>query len=49
MPSLPPRFTNAMAGRLPSGWHPVMAFRTGYPTADPLPSPRRPAEDAQLR
>ncbi|MBE1493928.1 nitroreductase [Amycolatopsis lexingtonensis] len=46
---LPPRFTDATAALLPSGWHPVMAFRIGYPTGDALPSPRRPAEDVRLR
>ena len=46
--ALPPRFTGAMAALLPSGWHPLMAFRIGYPTGDALPSPRRPAEDVRL-
>ncbi|WP_454858327.1 Acg family FMN-binding oxidoreductase [Promicromonospora soli] len=41
---LAPDLTRAMAELLPAGWHPVMAFRTGYPTTDALPSPRRPAE-----
>jgi nitroreductase len=41
---LTPQFTQAMADMLPTGWHPVMAFRIGYPTTDALPSPRRPAE-----
>lgn len=41
---LAPEFTQAMADALPTGWHPVMAFRIGYPTTDALLSPRRPAE-----
>jgi nitroreductase len=41
---LSPEFTQAMADMLPTGWHPVMAFRIGYPTTDALSSPRRPAE-----
>jgi nitroreductase len=45
---LPPHFTDAMAGLLPKGWHPLMAFRVGRPTAGALASPRRPAEDARL-
>jgi nitroreductase len=36
--------TQATATLLPTGWQPVMAYRIGYPTGDPLPSPRRPAE-----
>ena len=27
------------------GWHPLMPFRLGYPTMEPLKSPRRPARD----
>ncbi len=45
---LSPQFTDAMAGLLPTGWHPLMAFRIGYPTADALPSPRRPADQVRL-
>ncbi|MEU6539040.1 hypothetical protein [Streptomyces sp. NPDC047000] len=45
---LPPHFTDAMADLLPTGWHPLLAFRTGRPTAGTLLSPRRPAEDARL-
>ncbi|TMR89278.1 Acg family FMN-binding oxidoreductase [Nonomuraea basaltis] len=45
---LSPQVTDAMAGMLPTGWQPVMAFRIGYPTIDALPSPRRPAEQVRL-
>lgn len=46
--ALPPDFTTAAAAMLPARWHPVMTFRTGYPTADALRSPRRPASDVTL-
>jgi nitroreductase len=45
---LSPRFTNAMAGMLPTGWLPLLAFRIGRPTAGAPASPRRPAEEVQL-
>jgi hypothetical protein len=45
---LAPDFTTAMAGMLPSGWHPLMTFRTGYPTGDALLSPRRPSREVTL-
>ena len=45
---LPGDFTTAMSTMLPSGWHPIMAFRIGYPTGDALRSPRRPATDVVL-
>ena len=42
---LNPRFTQAAADLLPeTGWQPLMSFRAGYPTMNPSPSPRRPAE-----
>ena len=42
---LPPRFTQAVAELIPDpDWQPLMSFRIGYPTAQPSPSPRRPAE-----
>jgi nitroreductase len=41
---LSPEFTHAMAHLLPSGWRPIMTFRIGYPTADALLRPRRPAD-----
>ena len=45
---LPAHFTTAMAAMLPAKWHPIMTFRTGYPTTDALRSPRRPATDVVL-
>jgi nitroreductase len=45
---LPPELTSAMSGMLPARWHPIMTFRTGYPTTDALLSPRRPASDVVL-
>ena len=45
---LTPHFTDAMADLLPTGWHPLLAFRIGRPTVGALPSPRRPAEDTRL-
>jgi hypothetical protein len=41
---LTPTFTTAMAGILPTGWHPVFSFRIGYPTTTASPSPRIPAD-----
>ena len=46
--ALAPTFTDAAARLLPGGWHPLLAFRVGYPTAPALRSPRRPAEAVQL-
>ncbi len=45
---LPAEFSTAMAALLPSGTHPVMTFRIGYPTTTALSSPRRPARDVLL-
>lgn len=42
---LAPEFSTAMSALLPSGTHPLMTFRIGYPTTAPLRSPRRPAAD----
>ena len=45
-----PVFGTAVAALLPErGWAPVMPFRIGYPTIDPLPSPRRSAADVTTR
>lgn len=46
---LAPEFTDAMTPMLSSGWHPVFSFRTGYPTVEAPPSPRRPAEEVVRR
>jgi nitroreductase len=45
---LPADFTTSMTAMLPAAWHPIMTFRTGYPTSDALRSPRRPAKDVVL-
>lgn len=42
---LPARFQADLASLLPPDVQPLMTFRIGYPTAEPPPSPRRPAED----
>jgi len=41
---LDPRFGDALAGLMPSGWQALATFRTGFPTETPNRSPRRPAE-----
>jgi nitroreductase len=42
---LSPRFTQAVAELMPEpSWQALMSFRIGYPTVQPLASPRRPAE-----
>jgi hypothetical protein len=46
---LTPQFTDARARMLPPGWHPVFSFRTGFPTIEAPPSPRRPAEEVVQR
>jgi hypothetical protein len=47
---LPPTITNGLAALLPvPGWHAIMPFRIGYPTADGLRSPRRPMDDVVAR
>jgi hypothetical protein len=45
---LPDDFGTAMAAMLPARWHPIMTFRTGYPTTGAPRSPRRPAKDVML-
>jgi nitroreductase len=42
---LPDRFQVGLSGLLPPNVQPLMTFRIGYPTVEPPPSPRRPAED----
>ena len=40
-----PRFQEAAQSLLAEpGWEPLMSFRIGYPTVQPPPSPRRPAD-----
>ena len=42
---LTPRFQKAAQALLAEpGWEPLMSFRIGYPTVQPPPSPRRPAD-----
>jgi nitroreductase len=41
---LEPRFGDAVASLVPSGWQALATFRIGYPTRAPRPSPRRPVE-----
>jgi hypothetical protein len=45
---LPADFSTAMAAMLPAGKHAIMTFRIGYPTAEALRSPRRPATAVTL-
>jgi hypothetical protein len=45
---LPADFTTAMAAMLPARRHAIMTFRIGFPTADALRSPRRPAGEVVL-
>ncbi|MCI4658770.1 hypothetical protein [Cryobacterium zhongshanensis] len=45
---LTPDFGQALAALLPAGRHAIMTFRIGYPTAEALPSPRRPAREVVL-
>ena len=41
-----PRFQEAARALLAEpGWEPLMSFRIGYPTVQPAPSPRRPADN----
>ena len=43
---LEPEFAQAIAALVPdSNWQALMPFRIGYPTAEPLASPRRAAEE----
>jgi nitroreductase len=42
---LPARFQAGISSLLPPNVEPLMTFRIGYPTVEPPPSPRRPAED----
>jgi nitroreductase len=41
---LTPRFGDAVADLMPSGWQALSTFRLGYPTHNPKKSPRRPVE-----
>ncbi|MFF2885760.1 Acg family FMN-binding oxidoreductase [Paenibacillus sp. NPDC057967] len=44
--NLAPSFRQAMEKLIPlPGLHNIFTFRIGYPANDPMPSPRRPAED----
>jgi len=42
---LPARFEAGISGLVPPNVQALMTFRIGYPTVEPPPSPRRPAED----
>jgi nitroreductase len=46
---LPPRFQAGISSLLPPNVQPLMTFRIGYPTVEPPPSPRRPAEDVLVK
>ena len=46
---LPARFEAGISSLLPPNMQPLMTFRIGYPTVEPPPSPRRPAEDVLLK
>lgn len=46
---LPARFESDISGLLPPNVQPLMTFRIGYPTVEPPPSPRRPAEDVLVK
>jgi nitroreductase len=41
---LAPRFGDAVADLVPSGWEALATFRLGHPTREPRKSPRRPVE-----
>lgn len=45
----PARFAAGISDLLPTAVQPLMTFRIGYPTVEPPPSPRRPAEDVLLK
>lgn len=46
---LPARFGAGISSLLPPSAQPLMTFRIGYPTVEPPPSPRRPAEGVLLK
>ncbi len=46
---LPARFQAGLSALLPPSVQPLMTFRIGYPTVEPPPSPRRPAEDVLVK
>jgi nitroreductase len=46
---LPARFQAGISSLLPPNVQPLMTFRIGYPTVEPPPSPRRPAEDVLVK
>ncbi|HET7467293.1 MAG TPA: hypothetical protein VFL29_11550 [Candidatus Dormibacteraeota bacterium] len=46
---LPARFEAGISDLLPSNVQPLMTFRIGYPTVEPPPSPRRPAEEVLVK
>ncbi len=46
---LPGRFEVGISSLLPPNVEPLMTFRIGYPTVEPPPSPRRPAEDVLVK
>jgi len=46
---LEPRFGNALADLMPSGWQALATFRIGFPTQTPNRSPRRPVEWVVMR
>jgi hypothetical protein len=41
---LAPRFGDAVADLIPSGWEALATFRVGHPTREPRKSPRRPVQ-----
>jgi nitroreductase len=46
---LPARFETGVSSLLPPNVEALMTFRIGYPTVEPPPSPRRPAEDVLVK
>jgi nitroreductase len=46
---LPARFEAGISSLVPPRAQPLMTFRIGYPTVEPPPSPRRPAEEVLLK
>jgi nitroreductase len=46
---LPARFDAGISSLLPPNVQALMTFRIGYPTAEPPPSPRRPAENVLVK
>jgi hypothetical protein len=44
-----PRFGDACARFVPSGWQPLSTFRVGFPTEQPRLSPRRAVEEVIVR